>query len=46
LIQEAALAAIEKLRSLPARQAETFAATFIKGVDKLNFAQNKLTESC
>jgi hypothetical protein len=45
LIQEAALAAIEKLRSLPAGQAEAFAATFIKDVDKLNVAQDKLTES-
>jgi hypothetical protein len=45
LILEAALAAIEKHKSLPPGQAEGFALTFIKGVDKLNVAQDKLTES-
>jgi hypothetical protein len=45
LIQEAALAAISKHRSLPPRQAETFASTFARGIDKLNMAQDKLTES-
>jgi hypothetical protein len=45
IIQEAALAAIEKLRSLPAGQAETFAQSFKKGTDKLTVAQDKLTAS-
>lgn len=45
LIREAALAVIEKHKSLPAGQAETLAPTFIKGMDKLNVVQDKLTES-
>jgi hypothetical protein len=46
LILKAALAAIEKHKSLPLDQAESFALTFMKGVDKLNVAQDKLTKSC
>jgi DNA-directed RNA polymerase specialized sigma24 family protein len=38
LIQEAALAAIAKHRSLPTGQAETFASTFVQGINKLNVA--------
>jgi hypothetical protein len=45
MIQEAALAAIEMRKALLASQAESSAATFLKGVDKLNAAQSKLTES-
>ena len=45
MIQEAALAAISKLQSLPARQAESFAAQFRKGAERLTVAQDKLTES-
>jgi hypothetical protein len=45
LIQEAALAAITKHRSLPPGQAETFASTFVRGINKLNVAQDKLIES-
>jgi hypothetical protein len=45
LILEAALAAIEKHRPLPASQAETFASSFLQGVSKLNVAQDKLKES-
>jgi hypothetical protein len=45
MIREATLAAIEMHKSLPAGQAESFAATFLKGVDKLSVAQDKLTES-
>jgi hypothetical protein len=44
LILEAALAA-EKLKSLPPRQAESYAASFKKGTDKLSAMQDKLTES-
>jgi hypothetical protein len=42
---EAALAAIEKHKSLPAGQAETFAPRFEIGTDKLGVAQDKLTAS-
>jgi hypothetical protein len=45
LILEAVLAAIEKHKSLPAGQAESFALAFIQGVSKLNSAQDKLIES-
>jgi hypothetical protein len=38
LILEAALAVIEKHKSLPPGQAESFALTFTKGVEKLNVA--------
>ena len=43
IIQEAALAAIEKLKSLPAAQAETFASSFKKGTEKLTIAQDRLS---
>ena len=42
LIQEAALAAIEQLRSLPAAQAEAFASSFKKGIERLTIAQERL----
>jgi hypothetical protein len=45
LIMEAALATIEKHRSLPAGQAENFASKFKLGTDKLAIAQDKLTAS-
>lgn len=45
LILEAAAAAVAKLKSLPPRQAEGFAASFKKGTDKLTIAQDKLTKS-
>jgi hypothetical protein len=38
MIREAALAAIEMHKSLPVGQAESFAATFLKSVDKLSAA--------
>jgi hypothetical protein len=37
-----ALAAIEKLKSLPAAQAETFASSFKKGIERLTSAQDRL----
>jgi hypothetical protein len=43
LIREAALAAIQKLKSLPAAQAETFASSFKKGTEKLATAQDKMS---
>ena len=43
LIREAALAAIEKLKFLPAAQAETFASSFKKGAGKLNSTQDRLS---
>jgi hypothetical protein len=42
---EAALTAIEKHKSLPAGQAETYASRFKIGSEKLNVAQDKLTTS-
>ena len=42
LIQEAALAAIEKLKSLPATQAKAFASSFKKGTERLTIAQERL----
>jgi hypothetical protein len=45
MIREAALAAIKMHKSLLAGQAESFATTFLKGVDKLSAAQDKLTKS-
>jgi hypothetical protein len=45
LIMEAALAAIEKHKTLPAGQAETFASRFKIGTEKLAVAQDKLTAS-
>ena len=42
LIREAALAAIEQLKSLPAAQAETFASSFKKGTKRLTTTQEKL----
>src|SRR5271154_3283607 len=45
LIIEAALAAIEKHKALPARQAETFALRVKIGTEKLTVAQDKLTAS-
>jgi hypothetical protein len=38
---EAAAAAVAKLKSLPPRQAEGFAASFKKGTDRLTIAQDK-----
>src|ERR1700722_10688314 len=43
LIQEAALAAIEKLNTLPAGQAEHFASSFKKRTERLTVAQDKLS---
>jgi len=43
LIQGAALAAIEKLKPLPATQAETFASSFKLGTEKLTAAQDRLS---
>jgi hypothetical protein len=43
VIQEAALAALETLRALPAHQAERFASIFKKGTDQLTIAQSKIT---
>jgi len=45
MILEKALAAIEKHKSLPPGRAGSFALTFVKGVGKLNVAQDKLTEN-
>jgi hypothetical protein len=45
LIMEAALAAIEKHKALPAGQAENFASRFKIGTDKLTVAQDKLSAS-
>jgi hypothetical protein len=45
MIPMAALAAVKKHKSLLAGQAENFVATFLRGVDKLSVAQDKLTES-
>jgi hypothetical protein len=45
LIIEAALAAIEKHKSLLVGQAENFASKFKIGIDKLAVAQDKLTAS-
>jgi hypothetical protein len=44
LIQEIVFAAIARHRSLPARKAETFVSTFVRGIDKRNVARDKLTE--
>jgi hypothetical protein len=38
MIQEAALATIEMHKLLPTGQAKSFAATFLKGVNKLSIA--------
>ena len=43
LIREAALSAIEKLKFLPAVQAEIFASSFKKGMEKLANAQDKVS---
>jgi hypothetical protein len=45
IIIEAALAAIEKHRSLPLGQAENFASKFAKGTDCLNIQQDERTAS-
>jgi hypothetical protein len=45
LIRESALTTIEKLKSLPPRQAKGFATSFKRGTDKLAVAQDKLIES-
>jgi hypothetical protein len=45
LILKAALAAIEKHRSLPAGQVENFASKFAKGTGRLNIQQDERTAS-
>ena len=42
LIQEAALATIEQLKSLLATQAKAFASSFKKGIERLTIAQERL----